>query len=202
MADRWRGRIKRSGTACLVVCLLQLLSAAWGLSSASAQELAVATHLIDISQGSELTAAANALAEGGYELSDGKWVSLVEWYRTDWPDTHVDMLTQIGDDFGILWGFATGEHGEKYRIDPSLRVGLVAQAHPSPNAVLSLTVRGIFWGNLKEDTCEADYADIGGVQTVNCRLAASFLPPAETLQYLADAEPNRLHISLTYSASF
>ena len=158
--------------------------------------------MIDISQGSELTEAVRSLAEGGYELARGGWVSLPKWYHTDWPDTHIDLLTQLGDDFGILWGFGTGEHGEKYQIDPRIRLGIVAQAHPSPNAVLSLTVRSILWGNLTEDTCEADYGDIAGVQTVNCRLAASLIPPAETLQYLADAEPNRLHVSLTYSVSF
>lgn len=196
------GGIKRSAAACLVASLVQLVSVACGTSSASAQDLTVAIHVIDISQGSELTEAVRALAVGGYELARGGWVSLPNWYRTDWPDTHVDMLTQIGDDFGILWGFGTGERGEKYRIDPSLRLGLVAQAHPSPDTVLSLTVRGIFWGNLTEDTCEADYGDIAGVQTVNCRLAASEMPTAETLQYLANAEPNRLHVSLTYSASF
>ena len=66
----------------------------------------------------------------------------------------------------------------------------------------ALTVRGIAWGDLNEQPCEGDYGDIGGVQTVNCRLAATFLAPEETLQYLAHAEPNRLHISLSYSASF
>jgi hypothetical protein len=202
MADRLLGRIKGSAAACLVVCLVQLLSGPWGAASASAQELTFPTYVIDISQGSELSELAKGLGEGGYELSAGTPVVLADWYRTDWPDTHIDMLTQLGDDFGILWGYGTGEQGEKYRIDPSLRVGIIAQAHPKPNSVLSLTIRSIAWGNLTEDTCEADYGDIGGVQTVNCRLAASELPPAETLQYLADAEPSRLHVSLTYSASF
>ncbi|WP_055049463.1 hypothetical protein [Devosia sp. A16] len=178
-----------------------------------AQEQAVAIHLIDMAQDSELSATAASLADGwydasenswvrGYELSDGTPVQLADWYRTDWPDTRVDMLTQFGDDFGLLWGFTTGEHGEKYTIDPSLRLGFVTQAHPLPNAVLSLSVRGTFWGDLTEHTCEADYGDIAGIQTVNCRLAATVLPPEETLQYLAHAEPNRLHISLSYTASF
>lgn len=172
-------------------------------SPAAAQELAVALHVIDIAQGSELTESVRNLANGGYELSDGTWVSLPKWYHTDWPDTHIDMLTQVGEDFGLLWGLGTGERGEKYTIDPSLRIGFVAQAHPSANTTLSLTVRGILWGNLTEKTCEGDYGEIGGgLQIVNCRLAATPLPTQETLQYLADAEPNRLHVSLTYSASF
>lgn len=188
------------------------LFAAW-LSPAMAQDQQVAIHLVDMAQDSELSATAAALADGwydesaatritGYELADGTWVPFANWYRTDWPDTRVDMLTQFGEDFGLLWGFSTGERGEKYTIDPSLRIGFVAQAHPSTNSLLSLTVRAIAWGELNEKTCEGDYGDIGGVQTVNCRLAATFLPPEETLQYLAHAEPNRLHISLTYSASF
>lgn len=202
---------RQCGIAARRVLAFALL-AAW-LSPALAQEQVVAIHLIDMAQDSELSGTAASLADGwydastnsrvaGYELADGTPVSFANWYHTDWPDTRVDMLTQFGDDFGLLWGFSTGERGEKYTIDPSLRIGFVAQAHPSANAVLSLTVRGVAWGNLNEQTCEGDYGEIGGIQTVNCRLAATFLPPEETLQYLAHAEPNRLHISLSYSANF
>ena len=210
--ENLRTREQREGGIAAGLALALLLLPSW-LSPALAQDQTVAIHLIDMAQDSELTATAAALADGwydefenakitGYELSDGTPVSFADWYRTDWPDTRIDMLTQFGEDFGLLWGFSTGERGEKYTIDPSLRVGFVAQAHPSPNAILSLTVRAIAWGDLNEQTCEGDYGDIGGVQTVNCRLAATFLPPEETLQYLAHAEPNRLHISLSYSASF
>lgn len=203
---QWHGGI----VACLgPVFLLPVMS----LSPALAQDQAVAIHLIDMAQDSELSATAAALADGwydetensrvsGFELSDGTPVRFADWYHTDWPDTRVDLLTQIGDDFGLLWGFSTGERGEKYTIDPSLRIGFVAQAHPAANSVLSLTVRAVAWGNLNEQTCEGDYGEIGGVQTVNCRLAATFLRPEDTLQYLAHAEPNRLHLSLSYSASF
>ena len=199
-----------SGMLACLTCAFMLT--AW-FSPAFAQELNVAIHLIDMAQDSELSGTAAGLADGwydaveqsrvaGYELADGTPVSFAGWYHTDWPDTRVDMLTQVGDDFGLLWGFSTGERGEKYTIDPSLRLGFVAQAHPTANSVLALTVRGIAWGDLNEQPCEGDYGDIGGVQTVNCRLAATFLAPEETLQYLAHAEPNRLHISLSYSASF
>jgi len=206
MRERWQDGL----AACL--CLAFAILASW-LSPAIAQDQSVAIHLVDMAQDSELSGTAASLADGwydasidalvtGYELADGTPVSFTHWYRTDWPDTRVDMLTQFGDDFGLLWGFGTGERGEKYTIDPSLRLGFVAQAHPSPNALLSLTVRAIAWGNLNEKTCEGDYGEIAGVETVNCRLAATPLPPEETLQYLAHAEPNRLHISLSYSASF
>ena len=207
-----RKREQRHGglVACLTAAFLLL---GMSLSPAVAQDQAVAIHLIDMAQDSELSATAASLGEGwfddtensrvsGFELSDGTPVRFADWYHTDWPDTRVDLLTQIGDDFGLLWGFSTGERGEKYTIDPSLRVGFVAQAHPAANSVLALAVRAVAWGNLNEQTCEGDYGEIGGVQTVNCRLAATFLPPEETLQYLTHAEPNRLHISLSYSASF
>ena len=207
-----RSRSQQHGgiAACLSLVLLLLVVSP---SLAFAQDQAVAIHLIDMAQDSELSITAASLADGwydesedsrvsGYELSDGTPVKFADWYHTDWPDTRVDLLTQFGDDFGLLWGFSTGERGEKYTIDPSLRVGFVAQAHPAANSILSLTVRAVAWGNLNEQTCEGDYGEIGGVQTVNCRLAATFLPPEETLQYLAHAEPNRLHISLSYSASF
>lgn len=204
--ERWQDGL----AACL--CLAFAILTSW-LSPASAQDQGVAIALVDMAQDSELTETAARLADGwydefagtrvtGYELADGTWVPFAPWYHTDWPDTRVDMLTQFGDDFGLLWGFGTGERGAKFTIDPSLRVGFVAQAHPSPNTLLSLTVRAIAWGNLNEKTCEGDYGEIAGVETVNCRLAATPLPPAETLQYLAHAEPNRLHISLSYSASF
>jgi hypothetical protein len=207
---RWREHWPGGIAACLV--LAAVLLATW-FSPVVAQEQGVAIHLIDMAQDSELSATATSLADGwydasvnsrvsGYELSDGTPVSFAGWYHSDWPDTRVDLLTQFGDDFGLLWGFSTGERGEKYTIDPSIRIGFVAQAHPAANSALSLTVRAVAWGDLNEQPCEGDYGDIGGIQTVNCRLAATFLAPEETLQYLAHAEPNRLHISLSYSASF
>lgn len=204
---------RRQGGIAACLGFAFLLFATW-FSPAIAQDQTVAIHLIDIAQDSELSVTAASLGDGwydesektritGFELAKGEWVPFADWYRTDWPDTRIDMLAQFGDDFGLLWGVSTGERGEKYTIDPSLRLGFVAQAHPSTNSVLSLTVRGVLWGNLSEKTCEGDYGEIGGgLQTVNCRLAATPLPTQETLQYLADAEPNRLHLSLTYSASF
>lgn len=36
---------------------------------------------------------------------------------------------------------------------------------------------------LTERACTADCGDIGGIQRVNCRLAASALLPEETLRY-------------------
>jgi hypothetical protein len=169
-------------------------------TTASGQE--PATFVLGISQGSSLTQTVQNLEGGGYELADGTKVTFVKWYHTDWVDVRVDMLTQLSDSFGILWGASTGEHGEKFSIDPGLKLGVIAQQKPLPNSTLSLSVSTILGGRLTELPCEADYGDIGGVQTVNCRLAASVLAPKDTLKYLLNMEPNRLNISLSYSASF
>jgi hypothetical protein len=52
-------------------------------------------------------------------------------------------------------------------------------------------VRGhyTFSGKLREKSCTADYGEIGGVQEVNCRMAASILPPSETLKYKFNDKP-------------
>lgn len=49
----------------------------------------------------------------------------------------------------------------------------------------------------------ADYGEIGGMQEVNCRLAAEPIPPNETLQYLVN-EPgrNESRLSVTFEYRF
>jgi hypothetical protein len=184
----------------LLSVLMVTLAVLFGVTPARAQE--PATYLLDINQGSGLTLAVQSLENGSYELSDGTKVSFVQWYHTDWVDVRIDMLTQLSDNFGILWGVSTGERGEKFSIEPSLKLGMIAQAQPRPNSTLSLSVTTTLFGRLTEYPCQADYGDIGGMQTVNCRLAASMLAPKDTLQYLLNAEPDRLSISLSYSAHF
>ncbi len=73
------------------------------------------TSLVGIYQGSELTATADHLGQGGYELSDGTLVSFDKWYHSNWIDMRFEMLTQLSDDFGILWGASTGQRAEKVR---------------------------------------------------------------------------------------
>lgn len=189
---------------CMASLYIFLAAATFGLLTLPvfAQDGLVSVSLVDIGQGSGLSQAAAGLGVGGYELADGTWKSFHPWYHTNWVEVHVDFMAQMSDDFGVLLGLGTGEHGDKYRIDPSMRLGLIAQAHPTDNSVLALTVNTILGGSLNEHPCEADYGAIGGVQSVHCRLAASHIPPAETLQYLAFAEPVRLRISLNFRASF
>ena len=176
-----------------------LLWALVGASPAIAQEMT--TSLVDIHQGSPLSDRARGLGNGGYELQNGTFVSFNQWYRASWVDMHVDLLTQITEDTGILWGFGTGEEGEKYRIAPSLKLGFLTQMHPSPNSTLSLSLTTTFGGKLTEKSCEADYGDFG-TYSVNCRLAASQLAPEETLKYLVNAKPESQHLWLNYRVTF
>jgi hypothetical protein len=176
-----------------------LLFAFFGTSPASAQDFT--TSLVAIHQGSALSDQASSLRAGGYELQDGTWVSFDKWYRTSWIDLHVDLLTQITEDNGILWGFGTGERGDKYRIAPSFKLGFMTQMHPNPASTLSLSLTTTFGGDLTERTCNANYGDLG-TYTVNCRLAASETPPEETLKYLVNAKPERLHLWLSYRVTF
>lgn len=180
-------------TAVLLLCALLFASAA------AAQEWT--TSLVDIHQGSPLSDKARGLGNGGYELQSGSWVSFNQWYHANWVDMHVDLLTQITPDTGILWGFGTGEQAEKYSIAPSLKLGFLTQTHPNPNSTLSLSVTSIFGGNLTEKPCLADYGDLGSY-SVNCRLAAGETAPEETLKYLVNATPERLHLWLNYRLTF
>ncbi|RTL91629.1 MAG: hypothetical protein EKK31_34880 [Hyphomicrobiales bacterium] len=191
-----RERSNIRGALCTAVLLLCALLFA---SAATAQEWT--TSLVDIHQGSPLSDKARGLGNGGYELQSGSWVSFNQWYHANWVDMHVDLLTQITPDTGILWGFGTGEQAEKYSIAPSLKLGFLTQTHPNPNSTLSLSVTSIIGGNLTEKPCLADYGDLGSY-SVNCRLAAGETAPEETLKYLVNATPERLHLWLNYRLTF
>lgn len=180
---------RRIGAGLLAV----LLSVGPGQAEVSLED----THLIGLSIGSDLSSIPNAARPQGYELSDGTGVSFDAWYRDRIPNLQVDFITEITPDFGVLWGIGTGEYGEKYQIDPSLRLGLLYNRPVGRNGVLSLRVTTRLGGRLRERSCTADYGDIGGVQRVNCRLAATPLEPSETLQYLWNEKPgDRLQASV------
>ena len=158
-------------------------------SSAKAQEFLEDTHLVDIRAGEGLSNSIRQYRHGGYQLAHGDYVSFSDWYSSDWRDLHVTFMTQLSDELGLLWGFGTGEIGEKYKINPSLRLGFVWQNEVARNLRLSISATTVIGGKLREKPCTADYGAIGGVQRVNCRLAASFMAPAETLNYLVDESP-------------
>lgn len=166
-------------------------------------EPVLSTHLVEIAQGSELSRLASGYRVGGFESAGGQWVSFDKWYRPKWADTRVTWMTQVSPKFGMLWGLSTGEHAEKYSISPSLKLGVVYQTQVGLNASFSVRATSVLGGRMKEKTCTANYGDIGGVQQVNCRLAASEMPPAETLEYLSNAlPPNRHNIWVRYVITF
>jgi len=161
------------------------------------------THLIDLRQGSYLSQKAGNLRAGGYELANGTPVSLNRWYDTQWKDVGATWMTQFTENVGLIYGVTTGERARKYTIAPSLKLGLVMQMQPAQNMVVSLRATTIMGGALNEKSCMADYGDIGGEQRVNCRLAASTLAPAETLNYLVRQRPlYRNEISVTFNWKF
>lgn len=161
------------------------------------------TEFVDIRAGSRLTDIIRSARRQGYELADGTPVDMLEWYGSRWTDIGVTFLTRIDPTFGIYWGFGTGERGEKYVIRPSLELGFIKLFELSEQEVISLSAKALIGGGLREKTCVADYGAIGGTQVVNCRLAASLLPPGETLDYLFDEPaPDRIEVSLRYTWTF
>lgn len=152
-----------------------------------------ATYFVELQQGSELSRLASGLRGGGYELSGGASVKFNSWYKADWVDTRLGWMTLLTPDVGLTFGFSTGERGEKYEIQPSLRLGLLAQRSIGKGTLLSFRASTTVGGQLRERTCTADYGAIGGMQKVNCRLAASTLAPEDTLQYLMNRQPHDRH---------
>ena len=189
--------------------ILSLLSLVFGVNTlAAAQEFTLETHsffaasyLLELKQDTALSLKARALREGGYEMADGTPVNFSQWYSTSVPELHLMWITQINRNFGLIWGLGTGEVAEKYAIAPSLRLGFSYQVEPKKNNRFSLTANTVIGGELREKTCAADYGDIGGVQEVNCRLAASPLTPEETLNYLEYAKPES-SVRFTYTYLF
>lgn len=161
------------------------------------------THLIGVQQGSALSREISGLRGQGFELSNGDWVGFDRWYSTHWQDLQMTWMTEINPRWGLIWGLSTGERGPKYQIDPSLQLGFLFQQPLSKHSAWSVRATTRLGGRLKEKTCLADYGDIGGVQTVNCRLAATELPPEETLKYLLNEAPrDRMEIALRYVRQF
>lgn len=166
-------------------------------------KLLASTHLIEVTNGSELSKTAAAFRSGSFQSSGGQQVNFEKWYSTAFSDTRITWMTQMTPEFGLVWGMSTGERGEKYAIAPSVKLGFIYQTQLSRWSNFSIRASSVIGGRFREKSCTADYGDIGGVQQVNCRLAASNLQPAETLKYLIDALPrNRNGISVMYTAFF
>lgn len=162
-----------------------------------------ATHLLEITQGTEWSRLMSGVSGGGFEAAGGSRVGFDKWYSSKWVDARISFMTQVSANLGVLWGLSTGERGEKYAIDPALKLGFLYRLPVSKVSALSLSASTILGGRLHEKSCVADYGQIGGVQEVNCRLAASTLPPGETLNYLFNQNAyNRNSVQLRYSHTF
>ena len=183
--------------------LLSFATASLGPGAAAARDLFDSTYLVDIRHGTRLSEEVSRLGRGGFELSGGSYLDLKRWYAQKWTEMRADFMTQVSEDIGILWGLSTGEWGAKYRIDPGFKVGLILQRRLTPSSALSVSFTTILGGRLREKTCVADYGEIGGVQEVNCRLAASTLAPSDTLKYVVNMKPpDHTWIGLRYQARF
>jgi hypothetical protein len=164
---------------------------------------AASTSLIEFTQGSDLSKIAASYRAAGFESSAGNWISFDKWYRTRFSDTRFTWMTPVTPEFGLIWGMSTGERGGKYVIDSSIKLGFIYQTKVSPSAFLSVRATSVLGGQMKEKACTADYGDIGGVQQVNCRLAATELQPEQTLKYLLNMLPRDRHsIVLRYTFLF
>jgi hypothetical protein len=162
-----------------------------------------ATFLLEAQQGSRLSDKVDSVRGGGYESSSGNWIGFERWYSTKRRDIHLTWMTQLSPSWGLIWGVSTGERGDKYLIGSSAKIGFVYHAKLAQRSYLSVKATTIVGGRLKEKPCTADYGEVGGVHRVNCRLAASFLPPGETLQYLFDEKPfNKDAIFVQYTRHF
>jgi len=142
-----------------------------------------------VSQDTTSSLIARGLRTGGFETATGTYVNLNRWYSPQTFDTRVSWITQVTPKLSILWGVSTGEKAEKYTIKPGLKLGFLYQTALNKKSTLSISATTYIGGDLNEKSCIADYGDIGGVQEVNCRLAATTLAPEETLNYLVRAKP-------------
>lgn len=142
------------------------------------------THLVGFSLDTPQSQFVRSAAQNGFELSEGGVVDLNGWYSPDVPNFSATFLTQLNPDIDLVWGAAIGERGPKYRLGPEATLGLVMRRKLGRNTAVQVDVYGQYGGALRESACVGDYGDLGGLQQVNCRLAASILPPDETLAYL------------------
>ena len=161
------------------------------------------TDLVELSQssmGSRIAAQFRLLE--GYTTLGGQEVSFDRWYSTRWRDTRVAWMTRFHPEWGVIWGFGTGEKGAKYRIDPSLKLGVVHHVKWGPRSEWSFKVSTVWGGWFRESTCQAQFSEVGG-DIYNCRLAHTTLSAAESLRQLVIEPPaDRLEWVIRYQYPF
>ncbi|MDO8887055.1 MAG: hypothetical protein Q7V16_00580 [Hydrogenophaga sp.] len=188
-----------TSSAFLVLVMASLAATAASLDVGAS--FSSATYLIGVSQDNRLSRQVKGLQNGGFETSGGQWVGFERWYAPRWRDTKLTWMTQVNRNVGLTWGFSTGENAPKYSIQPGLQLGFIFQSQPHKNGYVAITGSTVVGGRLREKTCTANYGDIGGVQRVNCRLAASTLAPDTTLNYLINDKPEST-LKVTYRYFF
>jgi len=189
-----RARLGRVHAYAFAIGLLALLAAgmAHGQNFGPPQDDGIwgRSRLVDLSNGGLNSDLVRSAAAKGFELSGGQAVELQRWYSPSFPNLTATFLTEVSPNLSVIWGGAVGERGEKYTLGPTATLGIVFRKSIAHNLTLEIEMSGIYGGRLRERACVGNFGAIGGVQRVNCRLAASLIPPKETLDYLWD-EPER-----------
>jgi hypothetical protein len=191
----WRARFARRLRCALPAALLvmgQMAGMAQGQDIGPSQDDGIwgRSRLVDLTMGGLNSDLVRSAAASGFELSGGEAVDLQRWYAPELPNLSATFVTELSPHVGVIWGGALGERGEKYNLGPTATLGVVFRTSITHNLTIEMEMSGIYGGRLRERACIGDFGAVGGVQRVNCRLAASFLPPKETLEYLWD-EPAR-----------
>lgn len=155
-------------------------------SNIVAQGIFEQTFLLDVNTTSIRSDIVRDLSIGGYELEGGAPVNFADWYTPKFPDLNVLFLSEINSSLAVTWGLSTGEKGKKYKIDPGIWLGFIHRVDLDRHSSVTLSARTLVEGRLKESSCVAFYSIIDSFEEVNCRLAASTLPPADTLTFLVD----------------
>ena len=170
---------------------------------ARADDFWAQSHWINLSKESAQLSTLRNMSRGGYELADGSYFAFKDLYQPKWRNLRLDFMTEVNDELAITWGVSTGAWGRRFAIDPSVKLGFIYQVNTSRFSTITWSGSVVLGGRLREKACIADYGSIGGIVPVNCRLAASFLAPQETLRYLIDQRPNDyLSSSIKYVLRF
>ena len=82
-------------------------------------------ELVDVGVG-DLSSLVDRFSRQTGGLSDVSRCSFSRYYNSEIKDWRFTMLSPVNCNFGILWGFGTGESGAKYHIEPSLKFGILA----------------------------------------------------------------------------
>jgi hypothetical protein len=82
-------------------------------------------------------------------------------------------------------------------------MGFLYRADLGRNQALTVSARTLLGGALQERSCVAFYTILDDFAQVNCRLAASSLPPDETLDFLVSEQGSiEAAFSLRYEIRF